>query len=80
MATIRIRQVPDEVHRKLRTRAAATGQSLQQYMLESICRQAETAGIEELLASKRIEAMMYGATHLDRAAIVAVIRADRESR
>ena len=80
MATIQIRQVPDEVHRKLRTRAAATGQSLQQYMLESICRQAETADIEELLASKRIEAMMYGETHLDRATIVAVIRADRESR
>ena len=80
MATIQIRDVPDDVHRTLRVRAAAVGQSLQQYMLDAVCKQADVASAEELLARKRAEVLAYGETRLDPAAIVEVIRADRESR
>ena len=79
MATIQIKHIPEDVHRKLRIRAAAAGQSLQQYMLDAVCKQADLASAEELLARKRAEALAYGESHLDRGKIVEVIRADRES-
>ena len=34
--TIQIRNVPDEVHRALRTQAAAAGRSLSDYLLEQV--------------------------------------------
>jgi plasmid stability protein len=34
--TIQIRNVPDEVHRALRTQAAAAGKSLSDYLLEHV--------------------------------------------
>lgn len=79
MATIQVKHVPEDVHRKLRIRAAATGQSLQQYMLDAVCRQADLASAEELLARKRVEALVHGDADLDPQLIVEVIRADRES-
>ncbi len=79
MATIQIRRVPSDVHRTLRVRAAAAGQSLQQYMLEMVCRQAQWASAEELLARKRAQIVAHGEAHLDPSVIVEVIRADRES-
>ena len=36
VATIQIKQVPPDIHRRFRNRAAAAGQSLQQYMLDSV--------------------------------------------
>lgn len=79
MATIQIKHVPDDVHRKLRTRAANSGKSLQQYMLDVVSRQADIATIEELIARKRAEAIAYGEVDLDRDMIVEIIRSDRES-
>lgn len=79
MATIQIKHVPDEVHRKLRTRAANSGKSLQQYMLEMACRQADIVTMEEMIARKRAEAIAYGEVSVDRDMIVEIIRADRES-
>lgn len=79
MATIQIKHVPDDVHRKLRTRAANSGKSLQQYMLDVVSRQADIATIEELIARKRAEAIAYGEVDLDRDMIVEIIRTDRES-
>ena len=79
MATIQIRHVPDEVHEKLRQRAASTGQSLQQYMLDAVCREAELTSMEELLARKRVEALVYGEVDLDPQLIVEVIRAHRDA-
>ena len=79
MATIQIKHVPDEVHEKLQRRAATAGQSLQQYMLDAVCREAEMAAVEELLAVKRVEALAYGEFDLDPDMIVEIIRADRES-
>ena len=79
MATIQIKHVPGEVHDKLKRRAATTGQSLQQYMLDAVCREAEMASIEELLARKRVDALVYGENELDMDMVVEIIRADRES-
>lgn len=79
MATIQIRHVPDEVHEKLQRRAGSAGQSLQQYMLDFVCREAELAAVEELLARKRVEALAYGEIELDPNMIVEIIRSDRES-
>ena len=61
-------------------RAASAGQSLQQYMFDTVCKQADVASAEELLARKRTEVLAYGEIHSDPTAIVEVIRADRESR
>ena len=79
MATIQIKHVPDDVHRKLRTRAANSGKSLQQYMLEMACRQADIVTMEEMIARKRSEAIAYGEVDLDPDLIVEIIRADRDS-
>ncbi len=79
MATIQIRHVPDEVHEKLQRRAGNAGQSLQQYMLDFVCHEAELVNMEELLARKRADALVYGATSLDMDTIVEVIRAHRDA-
>lgn len=79
MATIQVRHVPDEVHEKLCHRASQAGQSLQQYMLEAVCREAELASMEELLARKRADALAYGETSLDMDTVVGIIRAHRDA-
>ncbi|MDE0135190.1 MAG: hypothetical protein OXH86_17465 [Acidimicrobiaceae bacterium] len=79
MATIQVRHVPDEVHEKLQQRAADAGQSLQQYMLEAVCREAELTSMEELLARKRVQALVHGEVELDPDVIVGVIRAHRDA-
>ena len=80
MATIQIKHIPEDVHRTLRSRAADAGQSLQQYMLDAVCRQANLATAEDLLARKRQEILTLGETHLDPDMVVEIIRTDRESR
>lgn len=79
MATIQIKHVPDEVHRKLKTRAANSGKSLQQYMLEMACGQSDIVTMEEMIARKRAEAIAFGEVDLDPNLIVEIIRADRDS-
>jgi plasmid stability protein len=49
MPSVQIKNVPPKVHRVLRKRAAASGQSLQEYLLAQLTRQAETATLEEVL-------------------------------
>jgi antitoxin FitA len=56
MKTIQIRNVPDEVHRTLRTRAAASGISLSDYALWELERVAQKPPIAELLARARSRA------------------------
>ena len=79
MPTIQIKHVPEDVHRKLRTRAASAGQSLQKYMLGVVCQQADITTIEEMIARKRTEAIACEEENLDRDMIVEIIRADRDS-
>ncbi len=45
---IQIRNVPDELHRRLKSRAAETGMSLSDYLLAEIRRSAERPTSDEL--------------------------------
>lgn len=49
MASVQIKNVPDNVRRVLRERAASEGQSLQEYLLARLIREAETPTLEEVL-------------------------------
>jgi antitoxin FitA len=49
MPSVQIKNVPPDVHRVLRKRAAAAGQSMQEYLLAQLTRQAETETLEEVL-------------------------------
>jgi antitoxin FitA len=51
---IQVRNVPDAVHRTLKTRAAATGTSLSDYIKRELTRAAEQATLEEI--DERIQA------------------------
>jgi antitoxin FitA len=73
MKTIQVRNVPDGVHRVLRTRAAAAGISLSDFALGELERVADHPPVAELL--ERASARAGGA---DTAAIVAAIRDGRD--
>ena len=71
---IQVRNVPDALHRKLKARAADSGQSLSDYILMELERLAARPSREEMLARlhsrKRVTL---------RTPAAAVIRAERES-
>ena len=46
---IQIRNVPDDLHRKLKARAAAAGMSLSDYILRDVAKTAEQPTMEEWL-------------------------------
>jgi plasmid stability protein len=71
--TIQVRNVPDDVHRVLRTRAAAAGVSLSDYALGELARVAERPSVSELLVSARRRA--GGAAHDE---IVEAVRSGRD--
>jgi antitoxin FitA len=73
MKTIQVRNVPDDVHRALRARAAAAGTSLSDYALEELQRVARHPPVAELLS--RARARSGG---VDSKAIVAAVRAGRD--
>ncbi len=49
MAQLQIRDVPPDLHRKLRARAANIGQSLSEYVLDELARSVERSEQLELL-------------------------------
>ena len=71
--TIQIRDVPDEVHRTLRARAAATGQSLSAYLLAELTRVAERPPVADVLARA---AARHGGARIDD--IVTAVRSGRD--
>jgi plasmid stability protein len=50
MVMIQIRNVPEDIHRKLKVRAAERGQTLTDYLLEIVRIEAEQPTLEELAA------------------------------
>lgn len=46
---IQLRNVPDDLHRKLKARAAAAGMSLSDYLLREVRKLADRPTLEELL-------------------------------
>lgn len=49
MPSVQIKDVPDDVHRVMRTRAASAGQSLQEYLLARLVEAAREEQLEDVL-------------------------------
>jgi len=73
--TIQVRNVPDEVHLVLRSRAGAAGRSLSDYVLEQLERVAAYPPLPEVLA--RASARSGG---VSASAVVRAVRAERDAR
>jgi plasmid stability protein len=71
--TVQIRDVPDDIHRTLRARAAAAGQSLSAYLLDELTRVAERPPVADVLARAGAR---HGGTTIDE--VVAAVRAGRD--
>ena len=72
---IQIRNVPDALHRKLKSRAALAGMSLSDYLLQQIREVAERPTIEEMRARlARRTAVTLSVDTAD------AVRAERDSR
>lgn len=78
MATIQVRNVPEDVHRVYQARAAAAGMSLQEYLRAELVRQARSRTPAELVADIEAELQAAGEGFARRSA-ADVVRADRAS-
>jgi len=75
MKTLQVRNVPDDLHRALKVRAAQSGSSLSEYVLAELRRAAERPTRAELL--ERIRSRPPARRSVDAAALV---RAERDGR
>lgn len=76
MPSIQVKDVPDDVHTTLRTRAAAAGMSLQEYLRARLVDEAHTPTLEEVL--ERAGSRAGG--HAPLRAAARAVRSDRDSR
>ncbi|MGQ0772862.1 MAG: FitA-like ribbon-helix-helix domain-containing protein [Pseudonocardiales bacterium] len=76
MSSIQIKNVPDEVRLVYRRRAAAAGQSLQEYLLAELIENASRPTLDEVLdrAGERAGGRLPASFAVEH------VRADRESR
>ena len=72
---VQIRNVPPEIHRRLKARAAIEGLSMSDFVLREVCKALDRPTREEIL--ERLKAQP--ARRLRRSA-AAVLRAERDSR
>jgi plasmid stability protein len=79
VATIQIRNVPEDVHRVYRTRAAAAGMSLQEYLRSELVSNAQHRTLAELLAEVEDEIRTSGGAGFAHGSSAGIIREDRES-
>lgn len=79
MTTIQVRDVPDEVHRVYKARAAAAGMSLQEYLRAELIEGAATRSPADIAAEMSAE-VASGASGYTAASATAIIRADRDRR
>lgn len=75
MSMIQIRNVPDELHRELKARAARSGMTLSDYLLDLIRKSAERPEPEVLLMRLRERSPVYPSESPADA-----VRAEREAR
>jgi antitoxin FitA len=80
MATIQVRNVPDDVHRVYRQRAASAGMSLQEYLLAELCRNAVVRTPGEVVAEVERGLSTGGADGFAVTSSAGVVRAERDSR
>jgi antitoxin FitA len=73
LKTIQIRDVPDEVHAVLRSRAAAAGMSLSDYVLAQVERLASRPTVAEVL----LRAQQRGGSGVSAKAIIDAVRSAR---
>jgi plasmid stability protein len=76
MTSVQIKDVPGDVHTTLRRRAAAAGQSLQEYLLGRLTEEARTPTVDEVL--ERAGGRSGGSVGFK--AAVAVLREERSRR
>lgn len=77
MTSLQIRNMPDDVHRTLKSRAAGRGQSLSEYATEMLRRSAEVPTLAELTERIRVRGSA-GPQSAD--PVVEVLRAERGAR
>ena len=73
---MQIKNVPPDVHAVLRRRAAARGQSLQEYLLVRLSEDARTETVDEVLA----RAGQRSGSKLTLDFVLETLHADRDSR
>ncbi len=78
MATIQVRNIPDDVHRTYRARAAAAGMSLQQYVRKELIDSAKLKTPAEIVAEVE-EEMRKDPQGWFTGDAAGLVRADRES-
>ena len=74
MANVQVRGVPEDVHRRLKSQAALSGQSLNEYLLARMNDIARLPTVPELAARIRERASYEGPSS------ASLIRKDRDSR
>lgn len=75
MSTLQVRDVPEDVRRTLKVRAAAAGQSLSEYVLTQLSQLAQQPTLDELVERiKSREAVEPKARAAD------ILRSDRDER
>lgn len=79
MVNIQVRNVPDDVHRTLKERAARAGMSLQEYVLSRLCGDARMKTPAEIVAEVEAE-MAADPEGWATESSVEDIRRDRDSR
>lgn len=80
MATIQVRDVPDDVHRVYRERAARARMSLQEYLRAELIDGARHRTPAELAFEVDAEMGLDGVEGFATSSSAAVIRADRDAR
>lgn len=80
MATIQIRDVPDEVHRIYKARAAVAGQSLQEYLRQELIEGARLRAPGEIAAEVEAEIGSDGPEGYSTVSAAELIREDRDVR
>ncbi len=76
MGHVQIRNVPDELHRTLKKRAADAGLSLSDYLLREVCAIAERPTMEEMVA--RVRSLPKPKLSVSTAEIIRAERAARD--
>ena len=72
---IQVRNVPDELHRRLKARAALAGMSLSEFLLQELRHAAARPTAEEMRARLEARAPVHPTE-----SVVAAVRAERDAR
>lgn len=74
MSALQVRDIPVDVHRTLKARAAASGRSLSEYALDILAREARRPTIDDLLDRVRARGPIDVGT-----AAIEILRTDRDT-